>query len=131
MKGTYIELQRTIIEAYGITINECSSCKGRMHAHVKSRSICKWKPKNSVRATFDLFHELGHIETYTTGLRRCESEYHATKFAIDLCRINGVTIPESIIELYQNYIYLELDRGIRHHGKYLPDRSELKLKGWC
>ena len=130
MAEKYLTIQQAEIENYGITINECSACRGRMHAHPKKRTICKWHPKNSMRATFDLFHEIGHVVTHRSDMRRCESEYEATVFAIDLCRLNGLEVPEQIRKVYQDYIYLELDRGVRRHGKSMPSREDLRLKGW-
>ena len=32
---------------------------------------------------FMLFHEIGHIKTYKSSMRRCESEYYATVWAIE------------------------------------------------
>lgn len=124
---TYKEIQEKVIQDHRITINEHSTCWGRMHAHVKTRTICKWKPKNSIQATFDLFHEIGHIETTKSNMRRCESEYHATVYAIKLCKQYGLKIPEKIYEVYQNYIFMELDSGIRRGGQNLPSKEDLIL----
>lgn len=122
---TYKEVQAAAILKYRIVVKTESTCRGRTHAHPKTRTVCKWKPKNSIRATFDLLHEIGHIETHRSGMRRCESEYYATVWAIERCKEYGLTVPESVIGVYQRYIDMERDRGIRRGGKGYP---EMKLE---
>lgn len=117
---TYKEIQEAVIKRYNIKVNTNSKCWSRMHAHVKERMICKWIPKNSAVATFELFHEIGHIETTTSKMRRCESEYYATVWAIERCHEFGVTVPEKTRKAYQDYINRELDRGIRRGGAGYP-----------
>lgn len=124
---TFLDIQQEVIDNFDITIKEHSTCYGRMHAHVKTRTVCKWHPKKSIQATFDLFHEIGHIETTKSRMRRCESEYYATLFAINLCEEYGLKIPEKTLKNYQEYIFRELDRGIRRGGKNYPSREELLL----
>ena len=113
---TFTDIQREVISRYRITISERSDCWGRMHAHVKARRICKWHPKNSIQATFDLLHEIGHIETTTGSMRRAESEYYATAWAIERCREFGLVIPQKTRDQYQRYIDMELSRGLRRGG---------------
>lgn len=117
---TYTEIQNDVIKKYRINIDENSTCWGRMHAHVKERRVCKWHPKNSVQATFDLLHEIGHIETTKAGMRRAEEEYYATMWAIETLSEYCKDIPASIIKRYQDYINMELARGKRRGGKNYP-----------
>jgi prephenate dehydratase len=112
----FVEIQNEVIAQYRIKLDEHSSCKMRTHAHVKERRICKWHQKNSVASTFELFHEIGHVETTTGKMRRCEAEYHATIWALEKAHEYGLEIPERIIKDYQEYIDMELARGIRRHG---------------
>ncbi len=123
------DIQNKVIEQYNINIEQNSKCWSRTHAHVKGRRICKWKQLNSIKSTFTLFHEIGHIETTKSKMRRCESEYYATIWAINKCEELGLDIPLEIISSYQKYIYRELDRGLIRHGKNYPTREELRLKG--
>lgn len=126
----YKEIQNEVIAKYKIDICDGTKCANdwrRMHAHVRERRVCKWKQTNGIRSTFDLFHEIGHIETTTGKMRRCEEEYHATVWAIEECKKYGLQIPETIIDLYQNYIYMEYDRGIRRGGK-LPCKGCFELR---
>ena len=122
---TLIDIQNEVIKRYRITISDGKGCWRRMHAHIKERKVCKWKPKSSLRATFDLFHEIGHIETKKSTMRRAESEYYATVWAIERFKEYHLDIPRKIIEIYQDYIDRELRRGLRRGGS---DYAELKLK---
>lgn len=129
----FIEIQKKVISDYGIKINENSTCRERMHAHIKDRSICKWVPKNSFRATFDLFHEIGHIMTTKAGMRRAEEEYYATVWAIDRCNEFGLEVdykvPDSVLFTYQRYIISEIARGMRRGGRGYDDLNLYKYCG--
>lgn len=114
---TLIEIQNEVITKYRITINTHSKCRHRMHAHIRTRMVCKWEQKSSIQATFDLFHEVGHIETTKSWMRRAESEYYATTWAIDKCNEYCLKIPKKIIADFQRYIEMERDRGERRGGK--------------
>ena len=126
---TYIEIQQDVIRRYNINICQDSKCWRRMHAHVKERKICKWYPKASIAATFDLLHEIGHIETTTSKMRRCESEFFATVWAIERAHEYGIAgkITDKIKGLYQWYIFDELARGQRRGGTGYMTREQLTL----
>lgn len=126
----FTEIQNEVIEKYRIDICDGTKCANdwqRTHAHVKERRVCKWKQSNSIVSTLTLFHEIGHIETTKPSMRRCESEYYATVWAINKMREYGILDKVSIKQkkLYQNYIYMELDRGIRRGGKGYPTKKAL------
>lgn len=126
----FVEIQNEVIEKYRIDIcngTKCSNDWRRTHAHVKERRVCKWNQSNSIASTLTLFHEIGHIETTTPSMRRCESEYYATVWAIEKLREYGILnkVSAKQKELYQNYIYMELDRGIRRGGKGYPTKKAL------
>ena len=129
----FIQIQNDIINKYNVDICHGDKCKNdwsRTHAHVKERRVCKWKQCNSAVSTFTLLHEVGHIETTTSKMRRCESEYFATAWAIEQCELYGVEIPQKTIQQYQRYIFNELDRGVRRGGTNYPTRAEMTLKGY-
>ena len=129
MKQKYIDIQNAVIKKYRIDIcdgTKCESDWSRTHAHVKQRRVCKWKQANSIASTFTLLHEIGHIETKTSKMRRCESEYHATVWAIQKCKEYKLEIPAKTIKEYQDYIDMEHDRGIRRNGN-LPPLETLQL----
>lgn len=114
---SYKDIQQEVILRYGIKINTNSKCWSRTHAHVKERMVCKWDSKNSIASTFTLFHEIGHIQTTTSKMRRAEQEYYATTWAIDKCKEYGLNVPVAIIDKYQRYIVNEIARGLRRGGK--------------
>lgn len=125
---TFKEIQDEVIRDNRITIVENSKCWSRTHAHIKQRKVCKWKQASSIQSTFTLFHEIGHIVNNSGKMRRCESEYYATVWAIAKCKEYNLDLPESIVKDYQNYIYRELDRGLRRGGTNYPTREEMKLE---
>ena len=125
---TFKEIQNEVIKDNRIVIDEHSKCWSRTHAHPKQRRVCKWKQSSSIQSTFTLFHEIGHIVNNNSTMRRCESEYYATVWAIETCKKYNLEIPSYIIEDYQKYIYRELDRGLRRGGSFYPSREELKLE---
>ena len=128
MKQKYIEIEKELISKYKILIIENSSCRSRMHAHCDgSRRICKWNPSNSIVNLFELAHEIGHIMTKTSKMRRCESEFYATVWAIQELNNYELQIPEKQLNAYQRYIYRELDRGLRRGGGNYLSKEELDL----
>lgn len=129
MTQRYIELQKQLIERYKIQICDGSLCRSdwcRTHAHVAERRVCKWEAKNSVQSTFTLLHEIGHIQTSKSRMRRCESEYFATVWALITAKECGMEVPAKLIDRYQKYIFIEYERGMRRGGK-LPHPRELLL----
>lgn len=126
-------IQDEVIEKYHVDLCDGTRCADgdwtRTHAHPQQRRVCKWKQKNSIAATLELFHEIGHIETHRSKMRRCEQEYYATVWAIKKMQEYGIAdrIPENIKNRYQSYIFCELDRGIRRGGKGYPSRKDLTL----
>lgn len=117
---SYIDIQNEVIRKYKVDICDGTKCKdgdwSRTHAHIRPRRVCKWKQKNSIQSTFDLFHEIGHCMTTKGWMRRAESEYYATVWAIERCKEYGLDIPDKTIDLYQDYIDMEIARGIRRGG---------------
>jgi hypothetical protein len=112
----YIDIQDEVIREYRIIIDTCSQCRRRTHAHVKQRRVCKWHQKNSAECTFELLHEIGHIETTKSNMRRCEAEFYATEWAIQKAKEYDFEIPEKTKKIYQDYINREKTKGIRRHG---------------
>lgn len=123
----YKQIQDKIIAEYRMTINEKSTCRSRTHVHIQKRTICKWEQASSVKSTFTLLHEIGHCENNNAKMRRCEEEFYATQWALDKCRELGIDVPDKIIKRYQDYVYRELDRGIRRGGIGYPTREEMTL----
>ena len=119
----FTQIQEAVIQRFNIDICDGTKCRNdwrRTHCHPKIRRVCKWKQANSMESTFTLLHEVGHIQTFKTSMRRAESEYYATVWAIQACREYDLTVPDKIIEKYQRYIDMEIDRGKRRGGKNYP-----------
>jgi hypothetical protein len=115
----YIDIQNEVISKYKIDICDGTKCKddwGRTHAHLRPRRVCKWKQANSLQSTFTLFHEIGHIMTNKSTMRRAEEEYYATVWAIEEMKKYNLTVPQKTLQEYQEYIDMEIDRGIRRGG---------------
>ena len=117
----YKEIQNEVVKKYRIDLCDGTRCKdgdwSRTHAHVKKRRVCKWRQANSIQSTFTLLHEIGHIVTTKSWMRRAEEEYFATVWAIEECEKYGIEVPKKIIEEYQEYIDDEKDRGLRRGGR--------------
>ena len=119
MAKNYIEIQNEVIKRFKVDICDGTKCKNdwsRTHAHIRPRRVCKWKQVNSIQSTFTLFHEIGHCMTTKSWMRRAEEEYNATVWAIELCKEYGLEIPQKTIKVYQDYIDMEVRRGIRRGG---------------
>lgn len=126
---TLKEIQNEVITKYNVTIDEHSHCYGRMHVHTKTRRICKWHQKSSLPCTFDLFHEIGHIMTNNSKMRRAEEEYFATCWAIDQFKHYGLTVPEHTMHVYQRYILQTIARGKRRGGGNYGEINIYKYAG--
>lgn len=126
----YIDIQNEVVKKYRVDLCDGTRCSdgdwSRTHAHVKQRRVCKWKQTNSVQSTFELFHEIGHLETTKSGMRRCEEEFYATKWAIAMMDKYGLAIPEKVIKDYQEYIDMEWGRG-KSRGGVLPSLKSFRL----
>ena len=123
----YIAIQKDAIEKYKIVIVADSKCWKRMHAHCDgSRRVCKWMPKPSYVATFELLHEIGHVETDKKGMKRCEQESVATLWGIDRMREYGLPIKRKVVARYKKYIKMTYERGLRR-GLQKRVKSELYI----
>ena len=132
--GKFTDIQDRLIKTYRIQLCNGTLCKNdwsRTHVHIQKRRICKWVQKNSLKSTFTLLHEIGHIEAHTGSMRRAESEYHATVWAMEKASQLGLDIPDSLIQFYQDYIDRTKNRGIRRGGGDYNDLSlpEYPIRG--
>lgn len=128
MNEKYVNIERELVEKYRVIINRNSKCRSRTHAHCNgTRIICKYEFANSIVSLFTLAHEIGHIMTKTSKMRRCESEYYATVWAIQELAKYNLKAPDRTIKAYQNYINRELRRGLRRGGQNYMSKEEMDL----
>jgi hypothetical protein len=122
----YIDLQNKVIADYKINIVQNSTCWRRMHAHCsdKSRRVCKWKQAESYNALYDLLHEIGHIETWKSSMKRAESESAATLWANKKIKELGLPLKRKYCNRYKEYIAMTYQRGLR---RGLSKRIKSKL----
>lgn len=69
---------------------------------------------------FDIYHEIGHLETNTLDMERYMEEYTATIWAIKACGKRKIYVSPQTIMVYQDYI-----RGFRDKS---PNRSKISDK---
>ena len=77
---------------------------------------------------FAFLHEIGHIMTNSTKMKRCVQEYLATQWAINEAKRIGFIIPDSFLKTYQNYILKWRTTGIKCGANNVPSCEELTLK---
>ncbi len=76
---------------------------------------------------FSLLHEIGHIKTNTVKQKRYYQEYLATQWAIQEAKKIGFKVPKKYIKTYQDYILRWRETSIKHKGKNIHTKEELKL----
>ena len=76
---------------------------------------------------FAFLHEIGHIMTNTTSMKRYEQEYLATQWAIDKAKEIGFDVPEKYIDTYQKYIWKWRETSIKHKAKNVATKESLVL----
>lgn len=76
---------------------------------------------------FAFLHEIGHIVTNTSNMKRYEQEYLATQWAINKAKEIDFKIPKNYIDTYQKYIYKWRETSIKHKGKNIASKDSLKL----
>jgi hypothetical protein len=109
----YKELQLSEVEYHKVILDEKSVCWQRTHVHVKERRICKHTPKESYPSLLTLLHEIGHIYTDKSGMKRCEQESEATMWAVNRLKELGLPIKRKYIKPYKDYIRMTYNRGVR------------------
>lgn len=60
---------------------------------------------------FDVFHEIGHLETNTEDMETYQQEYLATVWAIKECNRRKIHLTPDIIIMYQKYIIKHRDQS--------------------
>lgn len=99
-------------------------------AYIQSRKIVipnKVKNHQTEWTLFAFLHEIGHIKTNTSDMKRYEQEYLATKWALEEAKKIGFNVPTRFINTYQNYIWGWREKSIKLKGKNICRKEELTL----
>lgn len=77
---------------------------------------------------FDLLHEIGHIMSNNEQMAKCECEFYATQWAIDIARKYDVKITFDRFSRYQTGI-IEIMEEEKNNGiRNVPHQSKLYLE---
>lgn len=130
-KLNYTELQLNIYNRYKELYSFKFISEGLPYCILNTKEIYlnirDWLEPNA-RTVFDILHEIGHLETNTYKMKRCEEEYYATVWAINESYKLKLKISEEDKVLFQDYIWNLIDKAIKLHAKNVPSKEELTLK---
>ena len=124
------DIQKSILKDFDNDFTLCLTTEERAYCYLETRTIYINLndfifPTN--RSIFDLLHEIGHIKTNTSKMRRFEEEYSATKWAIVQAKKYNITLSLSDRKDFDDYILGLVDSCRKRNGKNIPDNSELLL----
>ena len=68
--------------------------------------------------------------TYKTKMRRCESEFNATVWALQELDKYNIQVPINIIDKYQRYINMEYNRGLRRGANFNISKDDLNISNY-
>jgi hypothetical protein len=130
-KKSILQIQNGIIAEYRNTIHFRPTNEKGAYCYVPERIIYLhtdsfFNPTPS--SLFDLLHEIGHIMTNKSGMKRCEEEYYATQWAISEMKKYDYMISDKRKDEFQQYIWKWRDTSIKLKAKTVPSREELTLK---
>ena len=127
---TLSEIQYNIINQYKSTIDFRVCSNEVAYCYVPEKIVYIYNRNllyPSVESLFDLLHEIGHIMTNTSKMKRCEEEYYATQWAMKEIKSYDLNLPEKRKQEFQDYIYKWRETGIKLNGKNMPDKKQLTL----
>ena len=130
MKKSLLEIQNEIINMYKDTIDFRIDNKDCAYCYVPEKIIYlngKDLLYPTVESLFDLLHEIGHILTNTSKMKRCEEEFYATQWAITEIKKYGYTLSDKRKDEFQQYIWAWRETGIKHKAKNIPKKEQLIL----
>ena len=87
------------------TSNDYYSYIQSKEIHLPKRIIENYFKNITEWDLFAFFHEIGHIETNTTKMKRYYQEYLATEWAVKKSKEIGFKPSDKILKTYQNYIW--------------------------
>jgi len=110
----YKKIQEQLVLDFKIIMDPESKCWSRTHAHCKERKICKLRIKESYGSLFSLLHEIGHIETDKSNMKRAEQESVATLWARTKIQELRLPVKRNVMNKYKAYITNTYRAGVRH-----------------
>lgn len=131
MKKTICELQYEVINKYKEIIDFRVSSQTVAYCYVPERIVYIHTHDflyPTVNSFFDLLHEIGHILTNTSDMKRCQEEFYATEWAINEMKKYGYELSDERKNEFQQYIWKWRETGIKLKGKNMPNKNQLKLK---
>ena len=131
MKKSISEIQNEILNKYKNVIDFRVSNDQIACCYIKEKIVYIYQ-KNWLNPTnealFDLLHEIGHILTNTSKMKRCEQEFYATQWAIEELRKYNIKLNKKRKDEFQQYIWKWRETGIKLKGKNMPEKEQLILK---
>lgn len=104
-----------IISEYERKYKFCSTKETPAYCYIGSNEIyipeSYWKHPYSKYA-FDVYHEIGHLETNTEDMETYQQEYLATVWAIQAMNERKLYIAPRTVTLYQKYIVEYRDKSV-------------------
>lgn len=125
------KIQNDLYEKYKEKYKIGFTTEKRAYCYIKSKeiflSLNDWL-NPTPRSIFDFLHEIGHLETNTNKMKRCEEEYYATQWAVVEFKNLKLSLCKKDKELFQNYIYMYRNIAIKRKAKNIPTLTHLTLK---
>ena len=122
-KNYWIQQMNKIISEYDGKYAFYSTKEFSAYCYIGSKEIYVpqgYKRHPDSKSLFDIYHEIGHLETNTLDMESYQQEYLATVWAIHACNERNIYIPPRIITMYQRYIYEHRDKS--------PNRDKIDNK---
>ena len=103
---------------------------GEYYSYIPEREV--HLPKNfrdniTEWGMFAFLHEIGHIMTNTTKMKRYQQEFLATQWAIDTAKELQFKISPETIDIYQQYILKWRETSIKLKAKNVATKRSLLL----
>lgn len=129
-KKSPLTIQNELYEKYKNEIEFRFTSKSTPYCHVPEKIIYLRLDKffePTENSVFDMLHEIGHIKTNTSKMKRFEEEYYATVWAIKEAKKYKLELSQKRKDEYQNYIWDWRERSIKLKGKNIPSKEKLVL----
>ena len=120
LKDYYIYQMDKIINEYSGKYEFHSTKEYSAYCYIGTKEIYipeSYKRYPCSKFLFDIYHEIGHLETNSLDMESYQQEYLATVWAIKTCNKRKIRIAPQTIAMYQRYIGEHRDKS--------PNRSKI------